>query len=304
MGVGAGISIAIPSQAASHIDEETIPMKSFLRILGFLLLSLGFAARLCSAQSILYPPVTIPGTELRTLNSAYTGHSYDLYIRKPADYDKSKDKKYPVLYLLDGQWDFKLLDSVVGGLVYDKWMPDIVVVGITYSGVHPDYDALRAMDYTPTPGQQNGSGGGPKFLHFIKAELIPFMERNYRGDPARRIIGGHSLGGLFTLYAMFTDPTLFWGYLSGSPAIPWDNNFLVKQEAEYAKRQQDLPVRLFCAVGGAEPLLTPDISFVKTLAARNYNGLQWDGRVIEAERHSGVKPEFYERGLRFIFSNE
>lgn len=238
------------------------------------------------------------------MNSASTGRSYDLYIHKPADFDKNKDKKYPVLYLLDGQWDFKLLDSVVGGLVFDKWMPDIVIVGITYSGAHPDYDALRATDYTPTPGDRKGSGDGPKFLHFMKAELIPFIELNYRGEPTRRILGGHSLGGLFTLYAMLTDPTLFWGYLAGSPAIPWGNDFLVKQEAEYAKQHQDLPARLFCAVGGAEPLLTPGINFVKTLAARNYNGLHWDGRVIEAERHSGVKPEFYNRGLRFLFSNE
>ena len=290
--------------ATCYIDKELIPVKTKTSPLRFLLLSLIVATRIGSAQSTVYPPVTIPNAELRTINSASTGRSYDLYIHKPADYDKNKDKKYPVLYLLDGQWDFKLLDSVLGGLVYDKWMPDIVIVGITYSGAHPDYDALRAMDYTPTPGDQRGSGGGPKFLHFLKAELIPFMELNYRGDPARRILGGHSLGGLFTLYAMLTDPSLFWGYLSGSPAIPWGNDFLVKQEAEYAKQHQDLPVRLFCAVGGAEPLLTPGINFVRTLAARNYNGLHWDGRVIEAERHSGVKPEFYNRGLRFLFSNE
>lgn len=238
------------------------------------------------------------------MKSTSTGRTYDLYIRKPADYEKIKDKKYPVLYLLDGQWDFKLLDSVIGGLVYDKWMPDILVVGITYSGDHPDYDALRAMDYTPTPGDPKGSGDSPKFLNFIKAELIPFMEANYRGDPTRRILGGHSLGGLFTLYAMFTRPSLFWGYLAGSPAITWDNNFTVRQEEEFAKIHKDLPVRLFLAVGGAEPLVTPGVGFVRTLAARNYNGLHWDGRVIEAERHAGVKPEFYNRGLRFLFSNE
>src|SRR2546430_9234669 len=104
---------------------------------------------------------------------------------------------------------------------------------------------------------------GAKFLNFLKTELIPFMETNYRGDPARRILGGHSLGGLFTLYAMFSDPSLFWGYLAGSPAIPWDNNFTVRQEEEFAKNHKDLPVRLFFAVGGAEPLVTPDVSFMQ-----------------------------------------
>jgi uncharacterized protein len=279
-------------------------MKSRTRTFSLLLASLCIAAGDCAAQPAVYPPVTISGSELRTMKSASTGRSYNLYVRKPADYATNKAKKYPVLYLLDGQWDFKLLDSVIGGLVYDKQMPDILVVGITYSGDHPDYDALRAMDYTPTPGSARGSGDGPKFLNFIKTELIPLMEADYRGDPARRILGGHSLGGLFTLYAMFTDPSQFWGYLSASPAVPWDNDFVVKQEADFATKHKDLPVRLFCGVGGAESLLTPGISFARTLASRNYNGLHWDGRVIEGERHSGVKPEFYNRGLRFLFGND
>jgi predicted alpha/beta superfamily hydrolase len=238
------------------------------------------------------------------MKSSSTGRTYDLYIRTPSDFAKNKDKKYPVLYLLDGQWDFKLLDSVIGGLVYDKWMPDIVVIGITYSGDHPDYDALRAMDYTPTPGNSKGSGDGPKFLHFLRTELIPFVEANYRGDPARRILGGHSLGGLFTLYAMFSDPSFFWGYLAGSPALPWGDNFVVKQEEEYAKKHKDLPARLYIAAGGAESLMTPGMAFEHTVISHKYEGLHWDGLVIENERHAGVKPEFYNRGLRFLFGNE
>ena len=279
-------------------------MSSHTRALSLLLLLFGIATDAYSAQPASYPPVTIAGSEMRTMISISTGRSYNLYIRKPADYNKGTQSKYPVLYLLDGQWDFKLLDSVVGGLVYDKWMPDVVVVGITYSGDHPDYDVLRAMDYTPTPGAASGSGEGPRFLNFLKAELIPFIETNYRGDPARRILGGHSLGGLFTLYAMFTDPSLFWGYLAGSPAIPWDDGFLVRQEAAFAKNRSDLPVRLFYGVGGAEALVTPGVSFVRTLSMRKYTNLHWDARVIEGERHAGVKPEFYERGLRFLFGSE
>lgn len=268
-----------------------------------LTLFLSVAGGLCGA-SPAYPPVTIPNSELRTIESRSTGRTYDLYIRKPADYDKDKNKKYPVLYLLDGQWHFKLLDAVIGGLVYDKWMPDIIVVGITYSGAKPDYEELRAMDYTPTPGPEKGSGDGPKFLKFIKTEVIPLTETSYRADPTRRILGGHSFGGLFTLYAMFTEPTLFWGYLAGSPAIPWDDDYLVKQEKQYSENHKDLPVRLFMAAGGAESLVTPGLNFARTLASRNYVGLHWDGRVIEGERHAGMLPEYYNRGLRFLFSPE
>src|SRR4051812_33837409 len=279
-------------------------MKSSLRVHALLATSLWFAAPAWSAQTADFRAVTVPNSEVRTIKSTSTGRTYDLYIHKPAGFDENKDKHYPVLYLLDGQWDFQLLASVVGGLVYDKWMPDIVVVGITYSGDHPDYLALRAMDYTPTPGEQKGSGGAPKFLNFIKTELMPFMEKNYRGDSTRRILAGQSFGGLFTLYTMFTDPSLFWGYLAGSPDFLWDNDFLVRQEADFAAKRKDLPARLYIGVGGAEEMVTPGFSFMRTLASRNYVGLHWDGRVIEGERHSGMKPEFFNRGLRFIFSNE
>src|SRR5690348_8506912 len=177
-------------------------MKPSLRVLALLAACFAFAPA-WSAPATDARAVTIANSEVQTMKSSSTGRTYDLYIHKPAGFDKNKDQKYPVLYLLDGQWDFKLLDSVVGGLVYDKWMPDIVIVGITYNGDHPNYDELRAMDYTPTPGDRKGSGDAPKFLNFMKTELIPFMEKNYRGDPTRRILGGTSFGGLFTLYTMF-----------------------------------------------------------------------------------------------------
>jgi uncharacterized protein len=267
------------------------------------LLALGALVIVHATRAGDHPPVTVPQSELRTLQSTATGRSYDLYVRTPADYGKKEDTRYPVLYLLDGQWDFKLLDSVVGGLVYDRWMPDIIVIGITYSGEHADYDALRAMDYTPVPGKAPGSGGGARFLKFLHTELIPFVESNYRTDPARRILAGHSLGGLFTLYAMFEDPSGFWGYLAGSPAFDWQTGYLPAREEQYASTHPRLPARLFIAVGGAEPTVTPAVNFVKTLSSRKYLDFEWDGRVIEGERHAGVKPEFYNRALRFMFAN-
>ena len=249
-----------------------------------------------------YPSVPIVGSELRALKSSHTGRDYDLYIKVPGEYGTSKDKKYPVLYVLDGQWDFKLLDSVYGGLFYDKFVPAMIIVAVTYSGANADYDGLRAMDYTPTATSQvKGSGGGPKFLSFLKSELIPFIETNYRSDPSQRVLLGSSYGGLFTLYAMFADPGLFGGYISASPAVPYNDRFSFKQEAEYFGKRKDLPVKLYLAVGEREPLAQPVKEFIQLLSGRNYKGLKMQTAVIAGERHASNKPELYNRGLRYMF---
>jgi predicted alpha/beta superfamily hydrolase len=252
-----------------------------------------------------FPNVTLPDTEVRSLKSSNTGRKYDIYVRLPAEYGQSQKKTYPVLYLLDGQWDFKLLDSIYGGLHYDKFVPEMIIVGVTYSGTSPDYEALRAKDYTPTSVMEfAGSGDGPKFLACFKEELIPLIEANYRADASRRVLMGSSFGGLFTLYAMFTEPDLFSGYVAASPAVKYDRRMAFDLEAEYASTHQDLPVRLFIGAGELEALAQPVEEFVQVVSERGYEGLEMEALVIEGERHSSNKPEAFNRGLRFIFQGE
>lgn len=251
------------------------------------------------AQTQNFPAVTIPGAHLRTLKSSDTGRAYDLYFQLP---DLKTGKKYPVLFVLDGQWDFKLLDSVYGGLHYDKFVPEMIIVGITYSGPNPDYDRLRAMDYTPTPVKAvPGSGDAAKFLAFLKKDVFPLVEKNYQADPSQRILMGSSYGGLFTLYALFTEPGLFYGYVAAAPAVSYDDNFSFRQEKKFAETGKNLPVRLSVSVGGVEGLTEPVKSFMEILKSRAYPDLKLDTRVIEGEGHAGNKPEAYNRGLRFMF---
>jgi predicted alpha/beta superfamily hydrolase len=250
------------------------------------------------------PKVTIPGSAVRSVKSASTGRQMDLYLHLPSDYDREKSKKYPTLYILDAQWDFKLMDSVLGGLVYDKYVPEMILVGITYSGEKADYDSLRAMDLTPVAvGQVKGSGNAPNFLKFLKTELIPFVETNYRADPKRRALMGSSYGGLFTLYTLFSDPGLFSAYISASPAVTFADRYAFTQEADFAKSHKELPVRLYLAVGGSESLSKPVQDFMQAVQSRGYKGLKLQTRVAEGERHSGNKPEVFNRGLRFVFSD-
>jgi len=298
---------------------------SYRKIIFFIVLLLAQAMSACASQSpvtqplatqtsraptaepivVTFPEVTLPGTEVRQLKSSTTGRDYDIYIRFPEEYAQDQAKKYPVLYVLDGQWDFKLLDSIYGGLHYDGFVPAMIIVGITYSGDHPDYNTLRAMDYTPFHEVFiQGSGDAPKFHTFLKEQLIPFIETNYRADPSQRMLMGSSFGGTFTLYAMFTEPDLFNGYVASSPAVTFGSRFAFQQEAEYASSHTDLPVRLYLTVGEVEDLRWPVQEFMRILSERNYPGLEMETRTLEDEGHSSNKPESYNRGLQFIFQDE
>ena len=270
----------------------------------FFLAGIACAQQPAPSRPQALPKVTLAGSEMRSMKSTSTGRDYDLYIHFPSDYLPITTKKYPVLYILDGQWDFKLMDSVLGGLVYDKFVPEMILVGITYSGENANYNDLRAMDLTPTADPHvKGSGDGPKFLAFLKTEVIPLIEANYRADPSRRLLQGSSYAGLFTLYAMFAEPGLFSGYMSASPAVPYGDRFVFKQEAEYARTHKELPARLYLAVGGAEGLTFPVKEFMRTLESRDYKGLKLETRVLEGERHASNKPELFNRGLRFLFTD-
>jgi predicted alpha/beta superfamily hydrolase len=249
------------------------------------------------------PTVPILGTELRTITSFIVGQEYELYINLPRGYQDTS-KKFPVLYLLDGQWDFPLVNAVFGEQYYDGFVPALVTVGITWGGKKPNYDSLRGRDLTPTNiKQMPQSGNAPKFLSFIKNELIPFIESNYRVMSDDRTLVGSSLGGLFTLYTLFRETDLFSRYVLTSPSVGWDNQILYTYENEYAKNHSKLSAKVFLGVGGLEGQEVLDCEkFVGQLRSRNYAELDLTMKVIEGIGHSGGKAEGYTRGLQAVFA--
>ena len=246
------------------------------------------------------PQVEIPNTQLQKMTSTIVGQEYDLYIHLPRNYG-SKEQKYPVLYLLDAQWDFPLVTAIFGQQFYDGFLPGIVIVGITWGGKSPNHDSLRARDLTPTSVTTlPQSGGAPKFLAFIKKELIPFIESQYRVTDDRTLMGS-SFGGLFTLYALFNETELFHRYVLTSPAVGWDNEVIYTYEKNYAEKKPRLPIKLFMTVGELEEV-SGFQKFVAHLKARKYKGLSLQTRILENTGHSGTKAEGYTRGLQAVFA--
>src|SRR4051794_7255427 len=106
------------------------------------------------AEISLGQEVKISGSQTRKLTSSIvTGQEYELQIMLPANYS-STNKLYPVVYLMDSQWDFPLLTALYGQQYYDGFLPPMIIVGVTWGGTNPKPDSLRARDYTPTNAKE------------------------------------------------------------------------------------------------------------------------------------------------------
>ena len=252
--------------------------------------------------SAQYPRVDISGSEVRKITSSIVkGQEYELHILLPGSH-KTSNKKYPVVYLMDSQWDFPLVKSLYGQHYYDGFIPELIIVGVTWGGLHPNHDSLRARDYTPTKeARLPQSGGADNFLSFIKSELFPFIETNYKADNNNRTLMGCSLGGLFTLYTLFTQPELFTGYAAASPAVDWDREVLYKYKNEFSEKKLSKPVRVYMTIGDVERSRQSYEKFASQMLSRNYASLTLTSKILENTGHSGTKSETYSRGMQYVF---
>jgi predicted alpha/beta superfamily hydrolase len=273
-----------------------------------------FALTACRGRPVSAPAAgqaeTIDHSTAHVLPRAANGRDYRITVGVPDSYPSHPDRRYPVVYVTDGYWDYKLLKSIVGGHVYDKSIPEVILVGVGYAGEAPDYNRLRRWDLTPVPDlpaedAARGAGGhAPEFLDVLEHQIIPFVEEHYRVDPSYRVLGGSSLGGLFALYALFTKPALFAAYIAPSPAVTFAGDWLLRYEDAFAKSKTPLAARLYMTGAAAEePGFLAGIKRLDArLRERAYPGLVYEFRLIDGERHSATKPESFNRGIRFAFA--
>lgn len=272
-----------------------------------------------------YPPVTLPNTEIRLLDSTIINDTFKLNISLPVTYSNS-DRTYPVIYLTDGDGLFPLVRSIADGLSTGLEMPRTIVVGIGYDTENSmKRERYRERDLLPTDASARDAsirqkftrtgirrGQAAAFLRFIREELKPFINSNYFTNVKDSTYAGTSYGGLFGLYVLFHNPDTFNRYVIGSPAIHHDNRITLEYENIYASRYDDLPARVFMSVGareeGDDPLLEQVFQFVtnmknlaKKLRERNYPGLRLTTHVFEDESHGSVVPATFSRGLRLVF---
>jgi predicted alpha/beta superfamily hydrolase len=273
------------------------------------------------------PPVFIRNSEVRKLYSKSVHQEYRILVALPLNYAESNDK-YPVLYVLDADTSFAYVTDLVrsapsgrtlGILGSDPlylYVPNLIVVGIGYPVTWFDQPklwwSLRTRDLTPTKNlddarglRMEGTSGGnaEKFLGFMRDELMPFINSNYRTASKDSTIVGHSGGGLFALYVLFNEPETFRRYVVSSPSLWWDKKVIFEIESEYATEHTELAAKLFLSAGSLELTIASDLKkLVEILKQRKYMGLEWESHVFEDEGHISVWGTAICKGISSVFS--
>ncbi len=290
------------SERARALTNKT---KWMVALAGLLTMTMSVLAADLAPMLTFESEYPLGDTKVYAIHSEEAGRDLQMMVSLPGDYDSSgPETHYPVLYAVDGQWHHALLGAALGALHYDRSALNSIVVSVTWKGDVSDAERLRFEDLTPTPVEEfPNAGRADKFLDFMELELIPHVEETYRVSEDRALIGS-SLGGLYTIYALFTRPSLFTDYIATSPSVGWDDMLLSKHLDGFADTGLDSKVRLYLARGGLEIWNTVIDDFARSLQARNIENLEVDFEIIDGAGHGSVNPEAYTRGLHYIFKKE
>lgn len=179
----------------------------------------------------------------------------DIIVYLPPGYDDNPSRRYPVLYLQDGQNLFDAataflgnewgLDEAAESMIQRGEIAPLIIVGIYNTGVK------RISEYTPVRDRRGRGGLARRYGRMIVEDLKPFIDRQYRtySGPADTGIGGSSLGGLVSLYLGLEYPAVFGKMAILSPSVWWANRDILQRVRRLRRRPH---ARIWLDIGTAE----------------------------------------------------
>ncbi len=260
------------------------------------------------------PPVT-GRTEEFELASERVGDSFRLFVRLPPDYDVDAARRFPLVVQLDANLptleEFSATAGQASELEATGALSSVIVVGVGYrSG--PEAQRLRMRDlalpmenevFLQTWRDVAPNAAAPAFYAFLRDELMPELTARYRLEGAQRTaLFGHSMGGLFTVYAAsrHQEAPLFSSYVAASPSLFWDDAQVITRFE--ALPELSSPASLFITHGSLEgPVMA---GFVEAFSARTRASaraqLRFEHRFYEVGHLGSTTPSFRD-GLLFTF---
>jgi predicted alpha/beta superfamily hydrolase len=189
-------------------------------------------------------------------HSAVLPDDRDLLVWLPPGYDDDAGRRYPSLYMHDGQNLFEPETAFKKGehwrvgetateLVAAGRVEPAIIVGIANAG------EKRIQEYTPTEDARLGGGLAREYGRMLVEEIKPFVDAEYRTRPdaAHTGLAGSSLGGLVTLHLGFAYPGVFSRLAALSPSVWWDRRAILRTVRSTRPKP---PLKLWVDMGTAE----------------------------------------------------
>ena len=200
------------------------------------------------------PSTAGPGVHVLAQRLAMPGLGRERTLRLylPPSYESSTTKRYPVIYMHDGQNLFDDATSFAGEWGVDETLDEFartrgfeaIVVGIDNGGEE------RTRELSPWPNPKYGPAQGEQYMAFVVDTVKPFIDAHYRtlADRANTAIAGSSMGGLISHYALLRYPQVFGKAAIFSPSY-W---FSSEVYAQTAARPWPADTRVYFYIGGRE----------------------------------------------------
>ncbi|HEY7001164.1 MAG TPA: alpha/beta hydrolase-fold protein [Candidatus Udaeobacter sp.] len=271
---------------------------------------------LIEASGFCMPKHTLTGNikQHRAFPSKILGNRRDILVYLPRGYRRVSRRRYPVLYLHDGQNVFDAATSFAGvewgvdetaeRLIRANLIEPLIIVAVANTG------DKRVDEYAPTRGvidakakrKKRSKGLVRKYAHFLMEELKPYIDRKYRTNPAAEFtgLGGSSLGGLATLVIGILYPQVFSRLIVMSPSIWWDD-FAIYRLVESI--EQKPPLKIWLDTGTAEPGWEAARGLLDLLVEKGWKP-QKDLQYMEAQGADHGEASWAARvepALRFLF---
>lgn len=234
-----------------------------------------------------------------TLHSKILHQDRPYWVCLPSSYQDDTNQTYPVLYLLDAEWNFYWVCPALQFMEQSRQIPEFIVVGVP--NMDREHDLTPARDPNDLP-----SGGGQSFERFLNEELAPEMNAKYR-TVSYRVLMGHSMGGALVADAFLRQTNGFHGYIAIDPSLGWDNQILVHRAKKFIPLANSRAA-IFITTARWRDLGLTDHSmtdsqklFVSILKTNSSPGIRI-GYEVESEDHNSSRLLGLYDGLRFIFN--
>lgn len=243
---------------------------------------------LCAAQEAVVEPFVFG--EVHPLRSAVLEQDRVLNVYLPDGYSPDSAAKYPVIYVLDGTHneDFPHIAGLVQFMNMYELLPKSIVVGIANNGKSRYHDFTHAtkgdsdLVWIPT------GGGSDAFINYIAEEVLPYVDKTFKTNGTRTIIG-QSLGGLLANEILFKRPELFDNYVLVSPSLWWDNGSLASQAEGWAKANSKARKRVFMAMAHDDDWMKQQgEAEVAAFKAHSQAPFQWHYEYFDKESHATI----------------